>query len=109
MHRDGGLLLRWEMDGSTITGPARFAGVSLDGSRFFAWMHAELAPSEYEPVVVMRRACHIGYSRGLDLDGYDHAAETQPADSSCYTFRPNVAVIARRNRGSARPTELPRD
>ncbi len=106
MHRDGGLLLRWEMDGPTITDPARFAGVSLDGAPFFAWMHAELEPGEYEPVIVMRRACHIGYSRALDLDDYRYASETRPADSSCYTFRPNVAFTARRNRGSARATEL---
>jgi hypothetical protein len=106
MHRDGGLLLRWEMDGSTITGPGRFAGVSLDHGPFFAWMRAELEPDEYEPVVVMRRACHIGYSRGTDLDAFQYASDTRPADSSCYTFRPNVAVVARRNRGTARATEL---
>jgi hypothetical protein len=106
MHRNGGLLLRWEMDGPTITGPGRFAGVSLERAPFFAWMQAELEPGEYEPVVVMRRACHIAYSRGLDLDDHRYASETRPADSSCYTFRPDVAFIARRNRGTARATEL---
>jgi Protein of unknown function (DUF2889) len=106
MRRDGGLLLRWEMDGSTITGPGRFTGVSLERGPFLSWMRAELEPGEYEPVLVMRRACSIAYSRGIDLDAYAYASDTQPVDASCYTFRPDVAFTARRNRGTARATEL---
>jgi len=98
-------LLHWTLDGETVSGPPPFAGLSLARAPFFAWIRANLPEDRHEPAVVLRRACSIGISRGIDLDDYPFAADIHPPDGSCYTYSQDVALSARRMLGSSRATE----
>ena len=74
---------------------------------FFDHLMAEgITGDRLEHAVVLRRACHIGRSRGIDLDGFANAADIHDPDGSCFTYRADVAVTARRVRGTMKPTEL---
>jgi hypothetical protein len=51
---------------------------------------------------VLRRACSIGMSRGLDLDAYPTLADMPGLRPLCYSMQPQVAPVAFRNRGLIR-------
>ena len=86
LRENGAVVLDWVIDGEVPT---------LDG----------LSGLDRERVGVLRRAVHIAPSRCIDLDTFAVANEVRPADSTCFTFRPNVAVSARRMVGTTRRTE----
>jgi hypothetical protein len=110
LARDGAPRLRWIVDGEGLSGvvvePAEFAGLPMTGATFHARLAGIADPGRREEVGLLRRACHIAPSRGIDLDQVAVPADLSPPDSSCYTFRPEVATRARRVLGASRPTEL---
>jgi hypothetical protein len=106
LTRNGQIVLIWSLDGEDVTGPEPFTGLSLSRSAFFAWIRARLPEPQHEAAVVLRRACYIGVSRGIELDVYANAGDLHAPDESCYTYRTDVALTARRVRGSSWPTEV---
>lgn len=106
LRRDGQVVLEWTLDfdlrGSTITGPAKFAGQAIRRLVEFARRHCT-DPDEFEAVTILRRAVHIGGSRFADLDLHEspHAfAANLPG--ACYVFRRQGPLDARRVRESTR-------
>lgn len=106
LRRDGEVVFEWTVVDDDVVAPDRFAGMSLEGSGFFSWIgeHA-VDDDERELATILRRACAIGASRGLDLDTYGSASEGGTANGSCFVYRPGVASRARRVVGSSRATE----
>jgi Protein of unknown function (DUF2889) len=102
IERDDALLLEWTVEGTELTGPARFAGRSLARADFNRWA-ADLDPVEREAATVLRRACHIAPSREIDLDTMRVAADSIGPDASCHTLQEGVIERAGRNVGSSRP------
>ena len=109
LTRDGVERFRWQLEAQTVRAPERYVGLSLERNAFRAWIAQHLdgdgQEDEQEEATVARRAAHISYGRGLELDDYEVAANANTVDDSCYTFRTEVAWSARRNRGASRPTE----
>lgn len=106
LRRDGDVVFEWTVDGDQVVAPDRFAGMSLAGSGFFGWIGAHLDDEdEVEAATLLRRACYIGVSRGLDLDTYERAIEGGTINSSCFVYQPGVAIRSRRMVGTSRATE----
>jgi len=105
LWRNGALVLSWSVEGDRITGTGPVTGLSLDRGPFLAWIRANLDAAGQEEATVLRRVCSIGLSRAIDLDRFGAAGDVHPPDRSCYTYRPEVAPVATRMRGSCRPTE----
>ena len=55
-----------------------------------------------EAAIVLRRACSIGMSRGLDLDRYETLAEMPGLRPLCWSMQPERAPVAFRQRGLIR-------
>ncbi len=107
MWRNGDELLSWTLKDNLVVAPERFAGMTISGGAFFRWIDEHLTdPVEHEGAVVLRRAAHIATSRGLDLDRYAVAADGGAVNDSCFVYRQEVAVRARRIVGTTRSTEL---
>lgn len=83
----------------------RFAGRSLEREGFSELL-ASLAPDDREPAVVLRRASMIGLGRAVDVDSWADASVGANPVGSCHTHRPEVVLLATRNRGTQRATEL---
>jgi hypothetical protein len=99
LARDGEEVLRWVVRGNTIVSPAPYS----DATRGFArWADATLDPDAAEAAVVLRRACSIGMSRGLDLDSYPTLADMPGLSPVCWSMQPERAPVAFRNRGLIR-------
>ena len=69
---------------------------------FARWADATLAPDDAEAAVVLRRACSIGMSRGMDLDQYPTLADMPGLSPVCWSMQPERAPVAFRNRGLIR-------
>jgi len=82
----------------------RFAGRSLDARSFSAWI-AELSADDREAAAIMRRASTIGLGRGLDMDVWTDATQGGNPVDSCHSYRTEIVHLARRNRGTSRPTD----
>ena len=82
----------------------RFAGASLERSGFSSLL-ASLDVADREPAAVLRRASMIGLGRAVDADTWPDASVGANPAGSCHTHRPEVVMLATRNRGSHRATE----
>jgi hypothetical protein len=99
LARDGEPMLRWIVRGGTIVAPSPYS----DATRGFArWADATLEADDAEAAVVLRRACSIGMSRGIDLDSYPTLADMPGLNPVCYSMQPERAPVAFRNRGLIR-------
>lgn len=108
LARDGEPRLRWILRGGAIVAPSPYAEV---GHGFARWADATLGADDAEAAVVLRRACAIGMSRGIDLDSYPTLADMPGLSPVCYSMQPERAPIAFRNHGvirdfDARPDAL---
>jgi hypothetical protein len=106
LWRDGALLLEWEVDGSTIVGPAPYAGVDMRKG-MARWALGTLPAEEAEAALVLRRCALISLGRLKDIDREPHAHLT----GRCYAQQPARAPQAIRIVGStwdfsARPQAL---
>src|SRR5205823_6493833 len=96
LARDGEALLAWELEGARIVAPAPYAEAT---GGFARWADATFDADGAEAAVVLKRACSIGMSRGLDLDSYDTLADMPGLSPLCWSMQPDRAPVAFRNRG----------
>jgi hypothetical protein len=99
LSRDGAELLSWDLEGSVIVGPAPWSE-ARDG--FARWADARFDADTAEAAIVLRRACSIGMSRGIDLDSYPTLADMPGLSPVCWSMQPERAPVAFRNRGLIR-------
>ncbi len=101
LHRDGTLLLDWEIDGRSIVGPERFRDQPLWGGLFPAWAEQELDPDTAEAALLLHRACAISLGRAYDLDRTERATDFGDAvRNACFSFAPERIETARREVGT---------
>lgn len=93
--RDGAEVLRWTLEGSLITAPPSFVGLSLQAG-FSKWADENLNADDAEAALVLRRAVFISGGRGLDLDAVPHA----PPRGGCFVQQPERALAGKRVLGS---------
>jgi len=103
LHRDGELVLAWDLRGSEISDPTPYAGRELRGAGLARWAEAELDPDTAEAAIVLRRGAFIANGRLGDFDGAPDASALLPwAANSCHSFTPGIAEKALRMRGATR-------
>lgn len=95
LARDGEPLLRWEVEDTTITGPAPFEGVSLQAG-LARWAIQTLPVDVAEATIVLRRGAVISRARNKNLDVQIHAMPT----GRCHAQQPERAAQALRVIGS---------
>jgi hypothetical protein len=100
LTRDGEPCLEWVMQGGAVVAPSPYADAPRGG--FAHWADATLPPDDAEAAAVLRRACTIGMSRGLDLDQYPTLADMPGLSPVCWSMQPTRAPVAFRNRGLIR-------
>jgi hypothetical protein len=99
LARDGERVLRWELVGTTIAGPAPYEDLPLRAG-FLAWAEDTLEEDEAEAAIVLRRACDISFGRAMDLDVYETAADLGDIMlGTCHAFQPGTIELGRRNKG----------
>jgi hypothetical protein len=99
LARDGEALLAWDLEGSRIVAPAPYADATPGFAR---WADATFDADTAEAAIVLKRACSIGMSRGLDLDSYPTLADMPGLSPVCWSMQPERAPVAFRNRGLIR-------
>ena len=87
--RDDGFELAWDIDGSDIIAPARYADVNLRRG-LARWALTNLPEDEAEAALVLRRGALIGYGRSLGL----HVGPHTHLRGSCYAHQPERAELA---------------
>lgn len=87
--RDDGFTLAWDIEGSEIVAPARYAGVNLRKG-MARWALTTLPEDEAEAALVLRRGALIGYGRSLGL----HQGPHTHLRGSCYAHQPQRAEQA---------------
>jgi hypothetical protein len=85
---DGELLMHWQVEGNDITGPARYAGISM-GRGFRKWTET-LPVDEAEGAHVLRRATLIALGRLIDLQSLPPEG-VKGTEGVCHSFQPEVA------------------
>jgi len=99
LARDGDALLAWELEGTRIVAPAPYS----EATRGFArWADATFDADTADAAIVLKRACSIGMSRGMDLDSYPTLADMPNLSPVCWSMQPERAPVALRNRGLIR-------
>jgi hypothetical protein len=102
LSRDGELVLRWDLVGRQLLGPAPFENVSLRGG-FIAWAEETLDPDTAEAASVLRRACDISLGRVMDLDVFETADMLgEQVRGTCHSFQPGTIEQAVRVKGQTR-------
>jgi hypothetical protein len=99
LARDGDALLAWEMEGSRIVAPVPYSQ-AIGG--FARWADTTFDADTAEAAIVLKRACSIGMSRGMDLDSYPTLADMPGLRPLCWSMQPERAPVAFRNRGLIR-------
>lgn len=107
MDRDGENWADWTIDGRSVLGDDRFAGLTLGQPVFGKWVleHFGAGTDDAEAAAVLRRASVIAMGRGLDMDVWTHPDDARPADESCHTYHAGVVPVSFRNVGSFRTNE----
>jgi Protein of unknown function (DUF2889) len=95
LQRDGLPLLAWQVQDSTITGPAPYAGRSLHQG-LARWALQTLSVGDAEAALALRRCVMISLGRHKPLDTWVHAV----ASGHCYAQQPVRAEQALRMVGS---------
>ena len=99
LARDGEALLAWELEGARIVAPAPWSDAT---GGFARWADANFDADTAEAAIVLKRACSIGMSRGIDLDSYPTLADMPGLSPVCWSMQPERAPVAFRNRGLIR-------
>ena len=82
LRRDGAEVLRWDVSGMTIVGPAPYVDRSL-GSGFGRFVRS-LALEEAEAALVLRRALFISQGRGVDFSKLGRSGPV----GGCWAWQP---------------------
>ncbi len=99
LARDGEALLAWELEGARVVAPAPWSE-AVGG--FARWADATFDADTAEAAIVLKRACSIGMSRGMDLDSYPTLADMPGLSPVCWSMQPERAPVAFRNHGLIR-------
>ncbi len=99
LARDGEALLAWELEGAQVVAPAPWS--EAEGG-FARWADATFDADTAEAAIVLKRACSIGMSRGMDLDSYPTLADMPGLNPVCWSMQPERAPVAFRNQGLIR-------
>ena len=99
LARDDDPLLAWEMEGARVVAPTPWSEAS---GGFARWADATFDADTAEAAIVLKRACSIGMSRGMDLDSYPTLADMPGLSPVCWSMQPERAPVALRNRGLIR-------
>ncbi len=99
LARDGEALLAWELEGAHVVAPAPWS--EAEGG-FARWADATFDADTAEAAIVLKRACSIGMSRGMDLDSYPTLADMPGLSPVCWSMQPERAPVAFRNHGLIR-------
>ena len=99
LARDGDALLAWELEGARVVAPAPWS--DAEGG-FARWADATFDADTAEAAIVLKRACSIGMSRGMDLDSYPTLADMPGLSPVCWSMQPERAPVAFRNHGLIR-------
>jgi hypothetical protein len=99
LTRDGEALLAWELEGARVVAPTPWS--EAEGG-FARWADATFDADTAEAAIVLKRACSIGMSRGMDLDSYPTLADMPGLSPVCWSMQPERAPVAFRNRGLIR-------
>ena len=105
LERNGVDVMRWDLDGRVATFVERGDAVSVDRDEFLPWIRSTLDADGIEQAMILRRATSLAIGNAFDLDDYATAVDVHPADETCHTYRAEIALTARRVRGSSRPLE----
>lgn len=100
LARDGRALLAWDFEGARIVAPPPYSEHS--GGGFARWADTAFDADTAEAAIVLKRACSIGMSRGIDLDSYPTLADMPGLSPVCWSMQPERAPVALRNRGLIR-------
>jgi hypothetical protein len=87
--------LAWDVDGTTLMGPAPYVGLDLRAG-MARWAIAHLDEDTAEAALLLRRCTLISMGRGYDLDAQVHASST----GRCYSQQPARCEQALRMKGS---------
>ncbi|MEQ1881437.1 MAG: hypothetical protein ABL878_10755 [Burkholderiales bacterium] len=90
LAENGSEVLRWEISGTTIQGPATWKGRDL---RSFARWRGSLTPPEVERAMLLRRASHISQGRQPKIQLSERAVDRGASRiGACFTYQiPRVA------------------
>ncbi len=99
-RRDDGFELVFVTDGSTVLGPAPYAGRTLRAG-FTKWATAEFGDDRFELATLLRRAIWMRKSADIDLDRFDVLSQSGVQPASCFATQPERIHLATRNRGSS--------
>jgi hypothetical protein len=99
LTRDGEALLAWDVEGTRIVSPSPWSEAT---GGFARWADASFDADTAEAAIVLRRACSIGMSRGMDLDAYATLADMPGLSPVCWSMQPERAPVALRNHGLVR-------
>jgi hypothetical protein len=67
VRRDGEEILRWQLEGTIVTGPAAIAGNALN-ENFGRWASAAYAGDTLEAAYVLQIGCFVAGTRRLDIN-----------------------------------------
>jgi hypothetical protein len=99
LARDGEPVLAWDLEGGRVVAPAPYSEAT---GGFARWADATFDADTAEAAIVLKRACSIGMSRGIDLDSYPTLADMPGLSPVCWSMQPERAPVALRNRGLIR-------
>jgi hypothetical protein len=97
LRRDGGGILRWDIDEQDIVGRPELRSL-LRGFR--SWTET-LPVAEAEACLVLRRCVGVAAGRAVNVDSVVFASEIG-LPPVCHTYRPDQAAMGRRNVGNRR-------
>lgn len=97
LWRDGALMLEWQVAGTVIEAPVRYAGVDLRHG-MARWALSTLPVDEAEAALVLRRCTTISVGRVRNLDAQVHSRPS----GNCFAQQPARAENALRVVGSTR-------
>lgn len=101
LRRDDGFTMAYDVDGTEITAPPPFAGLSLKRG-FPQWATRHLPRDDAEAAIVLRRAIFVSNGRRRDLDDSPNAAVGARNIGGCFVMREGVADRALRIMGASR-------
>jgi hypothetical protein len=85
LHRNGGLAMRWEIDGFELVDPAEIAGMPLMKLR--PWIES-LGPVDKEAAKLLQWGAIVAHGRAKPIADQSDASKMPP---NCYTFQPDNA------------------
>lgn len=100
LERDGGAVLEWALEGSTVVAGSHLCGANLRKLDMAAIGGDD--PDLAEAVVLLRRTVMVAGGRGVDFDGMATLEVFEHMTGACYAFQPQRRAEGKRNTGTIR-------